>query len=151
MNMNVVKSRFVVLRMKDIIRTGIFVIVGIILLIVLIRAIIPNSQAASTSGEAAFGAFIPGTYTSYIIIHNQPIVVSVTVDDERIVDIVLSDLAESQEVFYPLIRPTMALLSQQVIDTQSTDIQAPAEAAMTSRILLDAINNALAQAAAPRD
>jgi len=148
MNMNVVKSRFVVLRMKDIIRTGIFVILGIILLIVLIRAIIPNNP---TSGETAFGAFIPGTYTSYIIIHNQPIVVSVTVDEEKIVDITLSDMAESQEVFYPLIRPTMALLSQQVIDTQSTDVQAPIEAAMTSRILLDAINNALAQAAAPRD
>ena len=146
--MNMVKSRFVVLRMKDIIRTGIFVIVGIILLIVLIRAIMPNNTAG---GAAAFGAFIPGTYTSYIIIHNQPISVSVTVDDEQIIDIVLSEMAESQEVFYPLIRPTMAQLSRQIIDTQSTNIQPPLEAAMTSRILLDAINNALEQAAAPQD
>jgi len=95
------------------------------------------------------GAFVPGTYTSYIIIHNQPITVSVTVDEDEIIDITLSELAQSQEVFYPLIRPTMAQLSQQVLSNQSTNIEAPTEAAITSRILLDAINNALLQAKIP--
>lgn len=143
-----VKSRFVVLQMKDIIRAGIFVIIGIILLIVLIRAIVPNRAAGAETGiSAIYGAFVPGTYTSYIIIHNQPISVSVTVDEDKILDIVLSEMAESQEVFYPLIRPTMAQLSRQVIDTQSTNIDAPLEVMMTSRILLDAINSALQQAA----
>jgi len=128
--------------MKDIIRTGIFVVIGIALLIVLILAIMPRGAR----DDAAFGSFIPGTYTSYIIIHNQPIVVSVTVDEDAIIDITLSEMAETQEVFYPLIRPTMATLSRQVIETQSTNIEAPIEAAITSRILLDAINNALMQA-----
>jgi len=139
-----VKSRFVVLQMKDIVRTGIFAIIGLILLIVLIWAILPRGE---TTLEAAFGTFMPGTYTSYIVIHNQPISVSVTVDEESIIDIVLSEMAETQAVFYPLIQPTMAQLSQRVIDTQSTQIEAPIETAMTSRILLDAINNALTQAA----
>ena len=143
-----VKSRFVVLQMKDIIRTGIFALIGIILLIVLIWAVVPRGGPA---GEAAFGTFLPGTYTSYIIIHNQPISVSVTVDEDSIIYIALSEMAETQEVFYPLIRPTMAVLSQQVIDRQSTNIEAPVHAAMTSRILLDAINNALMQAVAQAD
>ena len=138
-----VKSRFMVLQMKDIIRTGIFVIIGIILLVVLIWAIMPSRGAQE--GVRA-GNFTPGTYTSYIIIHNQPISVSVSVDENEIIDITLSEMAESQEVFYPLIRPTMAALSQQVIRSQSTNIEAPIEAAVTSRILLDAINSALMQA-----
>ena len=138
-----VKSRFVVLQMKDIVRTGIFVVIGLVLLIVLIWAIMPRGAA-----DAGARNFVPGTYTSYIIIHNRPIGVSVTVDDSKIIDIVLSDMAESQEVFYPLIRPTMAVLSQEVIDRQTTNIEGPAEAAVTSRILLDAINNALMQASA---
>ena len=128
--------------MKDIVRTGIFIIIGIVLLIVLIWAIMPRSGG----GDAGVYNFIPGTYTSYIIIHNQPISVSVTVDENAIIDISLSDMAESQEVFYPLFRPTMATLSQQVIDKQSTNIDTPIEAAITSRILLDAIDNALMQA-----
>jgi uncharacterized protein with FMN-binding domain len=139
-----VKSRFVVLQMKDIVRTGIFVIIGLVLLIVLIWAIMPRGSGADMGARN----FIPGTYTSYIIIHNRPIGVSVTVDDSKIIDITLSEMAESQEVFYPLIRPTMAILSQEVISRQTTDIEAPIEAAVTSRILLDAINNALMQASA---
>jgi len=139
-----VKSRFVVLQMKDIVRTGIFVIIGLVLLIVLIWAIMPRGSGTDVGARA----FIPGTYTSYIIIHNSPIGVSVTVDENKIIDIALSDMAESQEVFYPLIRPTMATLSAEVIDRQTTNIEAPAEAAITSRILLDAINNALMQASA---
>ena len=139
-----VKSRFVVLQMKDIVRTGIFVAIGLVLLIVLIWAIMPRGRDADMGARN----FVPGTYTSYIIIHNRPIGVSVTVDEDSIIDISLSEMAESQEVFYPLIRPTMAVLSQEVIDRQTTNIETPIEAAITSRILLDAINNALMQASA---
>ena len=137
-----VKSRFVVLQMKDIVRTGIFFLIGLVLLIALIWAIMPRGAASDVGARN----FVPGTYTSYIIIHNRPIGVSVTVDEDKIIDIVLSEMAESQEVFYPLIRPTMAALSREVIDRQTTNIEAPIEAAVTSRILLDAINNALMQA-----
>ena len=138
-----VKSRFVVLRMKDIIRTGIFIIIGIALLITLIWAITPN-RGASDAGP--MGSFVPGTYTSYIILHNRPVTVSVTVSEDEILDIAISELEETVEVFYPLIRPTLANLSHQVIYNQSTAVEAPLETLHTSRILMDAINMALHQA-----
>jgi uncharacterized protein with FMN-binding domain len=131
--------------MKDIIRTGIFVLIGIILLVALIWAIMPRGGPEAAIG-ADFGNFIPGTYTSYIILHNRPVGISVTVDEDRILDIVLSEMDEAVEVFYPLIRPTMVNLSAQVISTQSTEIQAPPETLHTTRILLDAINLAIYQA-----
>ena len=140
------KSRFMVLRMKDIIRTGIIALVGLILLVVLIWAVLPRGGATV---DAVFGTFVPGTYTSYIVIHNQPIAVYVTVDEESIVDITLGEMAETQAVFYPLIQPTMHTLAQQILSAQSTQIDAPTGAVMTSRILLDAVNSALAQAVNP--
>ena len=143
-----VKSRFVVLRMKDIIRTGIFILIGIALLVALIWAIMPN-RTPEHGVSATFGSFVPGTYSSYIILHNRPVSITVTVDEEEILDISISELGEVVEVFYPLIRPTMATLSHQVLTTQNTNVQAPLETQHTSRILLDAINMALYQAQAP--
>ncbi|MCL2854934.1 MAG: hypothetical protein FWE21_04875 [Defluviitaleaceae bacterium] len=137
------KSRFVVLRRKDIIRTGIFIIIGIALLITLIWAISPRG---SNDAHGPMGSFVPGTYTSYIILHNRPVTVSVTVSEDEILDIAISEMEETVEVFYPLIRPTMANLSHQVLTNQSTVVEAPLETLHTSRILLDAINAALHQA-----
>ena len=142
-----IKTRFVVLRMKDIIRTGIFILIGAILLIALIWAVMPSRSAGSGS-EFDTGSFVPGTYSSYIILHSRPVSISVTVDDSRILDIAISDMDQSLEVFYPLIRPTMAELSQKVLTTQSTNIEAKLETQYTSKILLDAINMALYQALA---
>ncbi|MCL2170392.1 MAG: hypothetical protein FWB74_10265 [Defluviitaleaceae bacterium] len=141
------KSRFVVLRMKDIIRTGIFVLIGIILLVALIWAIMPRGADRGATAAETFGSFTPGTYTAYIILHNRPVAISVTVDEENILDIALSEMDTVVEVFYPLIRPTMAQLSTQVLRSQSTEVTAPLETMHTSRILLDAINFALEQAA----
>ena len=143
------KSRFVVLRMKDIIRTGIFVVIGIILLVALIWAIMPRgSGSGSTDVMQSFGSFVPGEYTAYIILHNRPVSVTVTVDEDNILAIALSEMAEAIEVFYPLMRPTMTEISQSVISTQSTAFEPSIENMHTSRVLLDAIELALYQAQA---
>lgn len=140
------RTRFVVLRMKDIIRTGIFILIGVILLVALIWAVMPNRSSEGSAEMFEPGSFVPGTYTSYIILHNRPVSISVTVDDSAILDISISEMDRSLEVFYPLIRPTMTELSQKVLDTQSTNIETDLETQYTSRILLDAINMALFQA-----
>ena len=138
-----VKTRIVVLQMKDIIRTAIFAAIGLAVIIFLIWLIIPSG---STNDARVEGPFVPGSYTAYIVIHNRPISVVVTVDEEAITSIELLNMAETHDVFYPLIRPTMESLSTQIIRYQSTDITAPLEASVTSRILLDAVNTALMQA-----
>ena len=146
-----IKARFVVLRMKDIVRTGIFILIGVVLLIALIWAVMPSRNAGDGTNMYDTGSFIPGTYTSYIILHNRPVSISVTVDDSHILDIAISDMDQSLEVFYPLIRPTMDELSQKVLTTQSTNIEARLETQYTSRILLDPINMALFEALAAAD
>ena len=144
-----VKTRFMVFRMKDIIRMGVFILVGVILLITLIWAVIPNRPRDTQSASNIVGDFMPGTYTSYIILHNRPLTVSVTVDENHILDIGISEVPQAVEVFYPLIRPTMVNLSQEIIERQSTDIYAPLETMHTTAVLLEAINTALLQAKQP--
>ncbi|MCL2170817.1 MAG: hypothetical protein FWB71_01590 [Defluviitaleaceae bacterium] len=140
------KTRIVVLQMKDIVRTAIIAAVGLALVILLIWAIVPSR---GTQQEAqAMGAFVPGSYTAYIVIHNRPISVVVTVDEDSILNVELLNMAETQEVFYPLLRPTMERLSAEIVRYQSTEISAPLEISVTSRILLDAVNHALNQAKA---
>jgi len=142
------KSRFVVLRMKDIIRTGIFVLIGIVLLVALIWAIMPRGGSSNDAMQSTYGNFIPGEYTAYIILHNRPVSVTVTVDENNILAIALSEMEAVIEVFYPLMRPTMTEISQSVIATQSTAFEPSLETMHTSRILLDAIELALYQAQA---
>ena len=139
-----VKTRIIVLQMREIIRTAIFAAIGLALIILLIWAILPSGTGAEDARIE--GPFTPGSYTAYIIIHNRPISVVVTVDEEAIVAIELQNMAETQEVFFPLIRPTMDSLSQNIIRYQTTDVTPPPEAAVTGRILLDAVNSALLQA-----
>ena len=136
-----VKTRIMVFQMNQIIRTGIFALLGIIAIIALIMLIVPNKPTPTNQN-----AYIPGTYSAYIVLHNQPIGVLVTVNESEIIDITLSEMGEIQEVFYPLFRPTIETLSQSIIRYQTTDLETDIHAAVTSRILLDAVNTALSQA-----
>lgn len=141
------KTRIVVLQMSQIIRTAIFVAIGLAIIITLIWLIMPNSNASSEGYSPAHGAvYTPGTYTAYIILHNQPISVSVSVSENEILAIELAEIGAIQEVFYPLFKPTMYNISRDVIRYQSTEIQTSAEIQFTTQILLDAINSALMQA-----
>ena len=139
-----IKTRIVVVQMKQIIKTAIFVIIGLILIIGLIILILPNNPSNNQISHT--GAFIPGIYSSYIVLHNHPIRVAVRVDYDRILDISLSDMNEIQEVFYPLFRPTLASISEQVVRYQTTQIDIPIEIQHTGRILLNAVDNAIFQA-----
>jgi len=133
-------TKIFVLQLKDLIRTGIFILVGLLVITLLIWVLLPKKPAASAA------LYIPGTYSAQIILHNKPVTVEVTVSDSAIIDVALMGMVQTQDVFYPLFRPTMNQLSLEIIEKQSVDITADADAAFTSDILLTAIRTALEQA-----
>jgi len=136
-----VKTRFMVFQLKQIIRMGIFVLIGLVILIMLITFLTPRRNNQSTA------LFVPGTYTSQIILHNRPVLVEVTVTRDQIVSVELTNMLESQEVFYPLFRPTMDELSREIVRYQSTGAVTVADSApVTGKILIDAVDAALAKA-----
>ncbi len=132
-------TKIIVLQMKQIIKSGILILIGLVLIGVLIYVFSPH-------GDSTSSLYIPGCYSSEIILHNNPIEVMVEVDESKILAIKIKDINKAQEVFYPLFKPTMEMLSREIIQYQSLNIPTINDYSVTGKILLSAVNNALQKA-----
>jgi len=136
-------TRIIVLQLKEIIKTAVFVLIGLAVILLLIYLFIPRNKP-----EVSSDIYVPGTYTAEIILHNNPVNVDVTVSKDKILDVTMTDLGETVEAFYPLFQPAMADLSKEIIQNQSTDLEPSSDYPVTGQIILDAVQNALSQASA---
>lgn len=142
------KTKIVVLRMKELIYTGIFVALGILLILLLVYMFAPKDQKSSTSADAAY---IPGVYTSSITLGGNAVDIAVTVSETRIEAIAFNNLDETIETMYPLMQPALDNLADQVCETQSLDgLDYSEETQYTSQVILGAVERALEKAAAPQ-
>lgn len=142
------KTKIVVLRMKEIIYTAIFVGLGILLITLFLFMFRPKKDTVPTSAEAA--SYIPGVYSSPITLNNQEVNVEVTVDADRITSVSLVPLSETVTTMYPLMQPAMDTLSEQIVKNQSTrNISYSTEMRYTSSVLLKAVDKALSKAELP--
>lgn len=130
-------TKIVVVKLKDVLKKALLTIVGLIILGVIVYFFIPKGDKT---------AYNPGTYSSNIILHSNPVSVQVTVSKDEILDIELVNMGETQEVFYPLFERSIDDISVQIIENQNTDITASVDNSMTSNILVKAVEQALEQA-----
>lgn len=141
------KTKIVVLHMKDIIYTVLFLCFTIILgtlLFIMFR----KSPESSTDTEAP--RYKPGVYASTITLSDSSIDVAVTVDSNRIKDVSLVNLNETVSAMYPLMEPALEDIAYQIYEHQSTDeIIFSDDSLYTSTMLLKAIDNALEKAMYP--
>ena len=134
------KTKIVVLHMKEIIYTALFVILGILLIILLAIMFSPNKKDSLNTNHQ----YTPGTYTSSVTLNNTEFEVEVLVDSSHINAIRFTNLDESLETMYPLMQPTMTYIAEQIYASQSLDnIRYNSESPYTSQVLLRAINLAL--------
>lgn len=139
-----VKTKIVVIHMKKLIFAAAAAILGILLFILLFLTL--HNREAST-GESVPTLYVPGVYTSSVMIDEHELDVQVAVDENHINSISLVNLDESMETMYPLIRPTLDELSQQIITKQSVDdITYSKNNQYTSALLLSAVTDALKKA-----
>lgn len=141
------KTKIVVLHMKDVIYTVLFLgfmaILGILLFIMFRKS--PDSSA-----DTEVPRYKPGIYASTITLSDSSIDVAVTVDSDRIKDISLIHLNESVAAMYPLMEPTLEDIAYQIYEHQSTDeIVFSDDSLYTSTMLLKAIDTALEKAMYP--
>ena len=134
-------TKIVVLQLREIIKTAVFVIAGLLLILLLAFLFFPRQKPTPSTA-----LYVPGTYTAQLMLQNSPVTVEVTVTEREIVNVTLANMGETQEVFYPLMTPTMDALSKEIIANQNTNIPVSQEAAVTSQVILQAVNEALAQA-----
>lgn len=156
------KTKIIVLRMKELIYTGIFVLLGILLILLLVTMFAPkkkdeavtedNSQNTPVEEAAQAELYQPGVYTSSIMLGGNAIDLEVTVEKDYIASIRLVNLNEAVATMYPLMEPALENLTAQIYASQSLEnITYPEENQYTSMVILDAIENAVAKARLPEE
>lgn len=154
------KTKIVVLRMKELIYTGIFAVLGIVLIILLISLFTskdddtvtensPTETPATDSIPTASDAlYIPGIYTTELVLGGESVDVEVIVNQESITSIRMVNLNDAVTTMYPLLQPTLESICSQVYETQSLeDVTYTVDSKYTSLVLLEAIRSSLDKAA----
>ena len=138
------KTKIVVLHTKEVIYTGIFVVLAVVLAVLLFLMFGKNKNADPASADAIYHA---GVYTSPITLNDNTFDVEVKVDENHINSISLVNLSETTTAMYPLVEPALDALSDQIYTSQSTEnITYSEKNKYTSMLLLEAIDNALDKA-----
>ena len=111
------KTRIVVLHMKEVIYTTIFIILGIVLIFLLIYMFGPGRHQKNDSDQPKYKA---GVYTSSIAFEGQTLDVQVVVDEDHINSVSFVNLNDTVTTMYPLMQSSMDNISEQICKTQST-------------------------------
>ena len=147
------KTKIVVLHVKELIYTGIFAALGILFIVLLVIMFLPEDEKKETSStltQTTSNTYVPGVYTTSLILNDNVVEIEVTVDEHNINSIRLVNLDEAVATMYPLIQPSFEELADQIIHNQGIDgITYPDESKYTSMVLLDAITNSLEKAQEP--
>ena len=139
------KTKIVVLHMKRIVFTGIVIGLILILAVCLMLFLKPKDNYMD---ETVPNMYQPGVYTSSVQLGDAALDIQVAVDENHINSISLVNLDETMETMYPLVRPALDELSEQITANQSLDdITYSQNNQYTSIVLLSAIEEALEKAA----
>ena len=121
------KTKIVVLHMKELIYTAVFAVLGILFIILLVMMFLPGkdkdggSRAEDSSGSEPVMAevsslYIPGIYTTELVLGSESIDVEVIVDKDSITSIRMVNLSDSITTVYPLLEPTLESICEQVYE-----------------------------------
>ena len=149
------KTKIIVLHMKELIYTGIFAVLGILFVILLVVMFLPDKEESpapeqkqsQTDVTNTDSLYIPGIYTTELVLGSQAIDVEVIVDEDAITSIRMVNLNDAVTTMYPLLEPTFDSICQQVYELQSLDqVTYTADTKYTSLVLLEAIQASLNKA-----
>mgnify|MGYP000756282760 FL=1 len=150
------KTKIVVLHMKEVVYTTVFLALAILLLVVFLimfgsgKKESAKNPAASSTGSAESARYIPGIYTSTISLGEQTFDVQVDVEQDRITAISMNNLSETTAAMYPLMEPALDSIASQIYVNQTTEgLIYGEDNRYTSELLVMAIDQALDQARNP--
>ena len=146
------KTKIVVLHMKEVVYTAVFLALALILLVVFLIMFSGKKDSAkkpsvTTAASAENARYIPGIYTSH---GDQTFHVQVNVEQDSITAISLNNLSETTAAMYPLMEPALDSIASQIYVNQTTEgLIYGEDDRYTSELLVSAINQALEQAQNP--
>lgn len=146
-------TRIVILQLKEIVYTAIFVGLGILLLILLFFMFWPGkeSDSASTTSPSAIssdtGAYTAGVYTSELSLGDSVINIQVALDTNHVKSVELVNLDDSVETMYPLIKPAVKKISKQLAQNVSPEeVVLSKDSPYTSQMILDKVSEIMKEA-----
>ena len=147
------KTKIVVLHVKELIYTGIFVVLGILFLVLLIVMFLPdkkeNQETMAPGVTEETVKYVPGVYTTSLILNGNVVEIEVTVDEYNINSVRLKNLDDAVTTMYPLLEPDFDNLATQIVENQSlSNLTFPEENQYTSMVLEEAIYNTFEKAKA---
>lgn len=141
------KTKIVILKMKELICAGIFLALGILAIILLIITLKNKDDSSALAPQDPSAIYVPGTYTTAMVLNGSNVELAVTVDETAILSIELQNMDETVSVMYPLMEPALEELSSQILELQSIEgIEYSSDNLYTSTVLLNAITSSLNQA-----
>ena len=147
------KTKIVVLHVKELIYTGIFVVLGILFLVLLIVMFLPdkkeNQETMAPGVTEETVKYVPGVYTTSLILNGNVVEIEVTVDEYNINSVRLKNLDDAVTTMYPLLELAFDNLATQIVENQSlSNLTFPEENQYTSMVLEEAIYNTFEKAKA---
>lgn len=138
------RTKIVILQMRELIYTAIFVGLGIILLILLFVMFWPGKggkeETASVSGETQ-QEYEAGVYTKEIKIGDASVNIQLSLDEDNVKSVELINLDESVSTMYPLMEPTVEKISKQLAAGKAMDeIVVSEESQYTEKMIVEAVS-----------
>lgn len=136
------KTRIVILRMREVIYTAIFVGLGILLLIILFFMFWPgkNQGSQETALESQEKQYQAGVYTKELSMGDATVNLQVTLDEDHVKSVRIAPLDESVTTMYPLIEPAVETISEQLqAGKEVADISLTDESQYTEQVILNAV------------
>lgn len=140
------KTKIVVLHLKELLYTGIFLALGVLFIVLLVIMFLPGEKSSERNNQTS-NRYTPGTYTTSIQLGDHCVGIDVVVDAQQIQSVQLKPLDEAITTLYPLIEPSFEAIENQLSDGQSLEgISYSKENRYTSMLLIDAISQSLEKA-----
>lgn len=133
-------TKFVVVKAKELVKTAIFAILGVIIIVGLITFFL------RMGGEDTTGMYRDGTYYGEMRTGGEITEIAVEIKNGEIADISMAAPSEAVAVFYPLLEKTAEEVGQAVVESQSLTIEVEPETAYSAQLVLNAVADCLEQA-----
>lgn len=138
------KTKIVVFKAKELIYTGIFILLGILLILLLIFMFAPSKEPAESTETSGYAE---GVYSSPLTLGENELELQVTVKNGKPQSVALKHLDKTVKTMYPLVEPSLNEINKQLPKVENIDdIQFDDQSQYTNTILMQAIKNALKKA-----
>ncbi|MFI3175749.1 MAG: hypothetical protein R3Y53_11255 [Bacillota bacterium] len=134
-------GKFVVIKLKELIKTVVFAILGVVIIIGLIYFFLGLGK-----GDEQSMKYVDGTYYANVVMGQEKAEICVDVSDGKIADVTIASRSESVAVFYPLLDPAMEEVAREVVKNQSLSVQVSEQNTYSAQALLKGVATALEKA-----